>query len=266
MKSRHPNWKSLLSPFTLNSIHLILDFDHTITTPDSASTHTILYSARKLDFNRKSDEIYDKYRAIELDPSIPIKQKTKYMREWTLANNASIVEANFTKEEFMDLSVKAKVNIRSGTDQLCNFCKERQIPLLILSAGIGNIVLDLLTKFQLHSSCVVSNMAQFDTQGNIAGFHDICVDAFSKGETDLSCTEYAPLVKMRRHAIIIGDGLGDVSMGDSLEHDLVFKVGFCNSVEKLDSYLNAYDLVLSRNDGFEAILEIIQDIENRSKI
>lgn len=62
----------------------------------------------------------------------------------------------------------------------------------------------------------------------------------------------------------MGDIEDDIYMVDEQKHDNVIKIGFLNNLQKhehlLDTYTNAYDIVLLNDGGLEHVTYIIEKL------
>jgi 5'-nucleotidase len=79
---------------------------------------------------------------------------------------------------------------------------------------------------------------------------------FNKNETALDNPNYFRELSHRGNALVLGDSLGDVSMDKGM-HDpgAVLKIGFLNDKinERMDSFINAFDMVLVDDQSFRFI-------------
>lgn len=67
----------------------------------------------------------------------------------------------------------------------------------------------------------------------------------------------------RHNLLLLGDSLGDTGMCEGLdvEDGSKIKVGFLNDkVERLPDYLDAYDVVLLGDPGFQFVTSLVDDI------
>ena len=71
--------------------------------------------------------------------------------------------------------------------------------------------------------------------------------------------------RQRSHLLLIGDSLGDLSMGEGLEVDDInmIKIGFLNDrEERSKQYLDGFDIVILGDPDFSIPLFILESINN----
>uniref|UniRef100_A0AC34RQV1 5'-nucleotidase n=1 Tax=Panagrolaimus sp. JU765 TaxID=591449 RepID=A0AC34RQV1_9BILA len=130
---------------------------------------------------------------------------------------------------------KAKILLREFAVEFLNFVEERNVPLIVFSAGIGNIIEIILKKSLGHipeNLHIVANVMEFD-QNNV---------------------------------LLIGDSLGDVDMDKGIGESLALKIGYLNRDFDvlLEKYLNAFDIVLIDCQSMEVPLDIFKLCQNKN--
>ena len=75
-----------------------------------------------------------------------------------------------------------------------------------------------------------------------------------------------PAGSQRRHVLLLGDGLGDVTMADeaATEPEIILKIGFLNeNVEGLlPQYEAAFDMVIVGDGSLGPVADIVQAVIN----
>ena len=125
-----------------NSLYVVTDFDRTLTLGSSKSSWEIL-SSSFVDKNYivERDKLAKIYRPIEVDETIDEKTKNKKMVEWWQKHIELLIKYKL-KEEVINNAIK-DVNImdkRSGLIEMLTSFHKRNIPVIIISAGIGNFI------------------------------------------------------------------------------------------------------------------------------
>jgi 5'-nucleotidase len=109
---------------------------------------------------------------------------------------------------------------------------EAEIPVLIFSAGLGNIIEEILEKFGVFYSNleIISNYIQFNEDGSLRGYKDLLVHPLNKNESILpNENKYFMDLSHRDNAILLGDHLADIHMSRGMPHvGSVLKIGFLN--------------------------------------
>uniref|UniRef100_A0A6B2EE76 5'-nucleotidase n=1 Tax=Phlebotomus kandelakii TaxID=1109342 RepID=A0A6B2EE76_9DIPT len=237
-------------------LQVVTDFDHTITKQKLDNGQKVLTSFGIFDeckslppqFRTESRGLYDKYRPIEVDPTVPMSEKIDYMIEWWRLTNELLKGFKLDPKEIDEVVVRFKDTLRDGTEALFNELYRQQVPVLVFSAGLGDSVVSVLkhASVLLPNVKVVSNFLQYQN-GILNGFQEKFIHAFNKNETALEGTEYYDLVHSRDHVILMGDSLGDAGMADGIPTSSnVLKIGFLfHHVEKsLPKYMDTFDIVL----------------------
>jgi cytosolic 5'-nucleotidase 3 len=139
-------------------------------------------------------------------------------------------------------------------------CERAQVPVLVFSAGLYDMIDLILREANLHSPNIhiVSNqMAFYPDTGEAHAFPGRLIHVFNKSEAALG--SYANTIASRRNVILVGDSVGDLHMGDGLTHDVSLTVGFLNhGVEDLmDTYTQAFDIVIARDVSMELLVVLL---------
>ncbi|CAH1414577.1 unnamed protein product [Lactuca virosa] len=181
---------------------VIADFDNTLTKFwvdgfKGHSSHTLLQQENP-EYNAKRDELFNYYHPLEFDPEIPIDEKTKLMEEWwgkTLWNKklcGLLIEGGLTYDAIRNSVAGAMIAFRKG---------ERDVPILIFSAGLADIIEEVLRQ-KLHRTFknvkIVSNRMKFDQNGNLVAFTGKLIHSLNKNEhaLDMAASFHDNLVKL----------------------------------------------------------------------
>lgn len=67
------------------------------------------------------------------------------------------------------------VCFRKRAQELAAACNEHEIPLLVFSAGLGDVIQEIMRQGGMTVKCmhVVSNMMEFDEAGMVVGFKEV---------------------------------------------------------------------------------------------
>ena len=164
---------------------------------------------------------------------------------------------------------EAGLFFRQKTHELIDMCKDKTIPFLIFSAGLGDLIDACVERERWGDSIhVISNHLQFDGANGVASrFRHANIHTFSKREailTDLHevWAEQVTGDGHRRNVIVIGDSVGDVHMASGVPHDCVLKIGFLNKgrASSLEEFKEAFDVVLQEDDTFDYLIEVLQQL------
>ncbi len=245
----------------LSSLHIIADFDLTLTNIHSVPTWEVCQLGDE--YKKERDEHKSVYLPIEYDPNISLEVKNEKMNEWWKLHLGALIKYGLTKEMIDGGLLHTKMTPRNKLDELCRFTDINKVPFLILSAGLGDVIKEffLLRKMLYSNMHIISNFFVFDEEGKPTGFQDDVVHSYNKSETHLRGKEYLKEIENRKNVILLGDSPGDVLMVKGLDHDNVIKIGFLNGKnEKLGAYKELYDVVILEDEGLGFVLELLNDL------
>ncbi|CAO3610363.1 unnamed protein product [Cunninghamella blakesleeana] len=259
------------------NLHFICDFDMTISRhwvrnkvtdalERNASSHGIPARYDKLspEFKKETARLYNTYYPVEIDRSLTFEEKVPSMIQWWTKAHENMVKQNLTRQDIVNMVEQVSIELRSGVDKVFEKCRDLDVPFLVFSAGIGNIIEQILKNRQLYfdNMHIVSNMMKFNDQDVCVGFNDPLIHVFNKSEFQLETTPYYSLIEDRTNVILVGDSLGDLQMSQGVKHDLCLNIGFLNhDIEQLEPrYLQAFDIVIEGDANMIPILEILKQL------
>ncbi|CAO3625502.1 unnamed protein product [Cunninghamella echinulata] len=260
-----------------SNLHFICDFDMTISKhwvrnkvtdalERNASSHGVPARYDKLspEFKKETARLYNTYYPIEIDKTMTFEEKIPSMIQWWMKAHEAMVKQNMTRQDIVNMVEQVNIELRAEVDKVLQKCRDLEIPFLVFSAGIGNIIEQILLKRQLYydNMHIVSNMMVFNKDGVCTGFNDPLIHVFNKSEFQLESTPYYSLIQHRTNVILVGDSLGDLQMSQGIQHDLCLNIGFLNhDIEFLEPrYLQAFDIVIEGDANMIPILEILEHI------
>ncbi|KAG7265288.1 hypothetical protein CRUP_005266 [Coryphaenoides rupestris] len=182
-----------------------------------------------------ASKLQNKYYPIEIDPQLTMEEKYPFMVEWYFKSHTLLVEQRLEKDKLPDV-------VRESDAAL-------SVPVFIFSAGLGDVLEEIIKQagVYLPNVKVVSNFMDFDDNGILKGFKGELIHVYNKHDGALRNTEYFKQFKDNCNIILMGDSLGDLNMADGVD-------------ERLDKYLNSYDIVLVKDETLEVPNAILQKI------
>ncbi len=221
------------------------------------------------------------YYPIEIDPGRTREEKIPYMNDWYRNVNELIVESGIQKQDLIASVAAANVELRPGIVEIFHFAQKHKIPLLIFSAGIGDVIAEVLeqkycqkyqTTLPLHTQIVSNWMIWEDTKQNhhhnnkdskLIGWTDPVIHMFNKDAEHTRTAPWFSFFNQKKNVILLGDGEGDVTMSDGLAYSNVLKLGFLNDhIEKLlQRYIDAYDMVVTNDGPATVIMELLNEVK-----
>ncbi len=245
----------------IEQLCVVSDWDRTLTKArtedgqDATSYSVIAHGAYLGEAYRiEMDRLYARYRPIEISQTISHREKQKAMRDWWAAALAMMQKYGLTEDIIEDIAIRDFMRLRDGSIDLFKILADREIPLLILSAGIGNVIAKYLKVRALLTSnvAITANKLIFE-QGAVAGYCEPVIHSFNKA----------------RHAItpqgcvlLIGDTIEDAQMVNDTQANCIIRVGFLNeSVEENSAtYLRAYDVVICNDASMKPVIKLLETL------
>lgn len=246
-----------------DTIYVLADFDRTITVGNSEGSWSILSKSEKVPkgYIDEAQELYEHYRPIEVDESLDEETKNELMVEWWNKHINLFPKYQISEEIVSNAARDLNVmSFRKGGREFLENMRDRNIPVIIISAGIGNFI----EQFFEVNDCwfenvnIVSNFIEFKN-GIAVGISDMVIHSLNKNEVALP-KEIKELVKNRKNIILLGDCIGDVKMASDDARDNALKIGFLEeSVEEnMRYYKSEFDVVCTNNTGYDELSQTLK--------
>ncbi|XP_009931986.2 cytosolic 5'-nucleotidase 3A isoform X1 [Opisthocomus hoazin] len=253
-------------------LQIITDFDMTLSRfsyngKRCPTCHNIIDNCKLIteECRKKLLQLKETYYAIEIDPALTIEEKYPYMVEWYNKSHALLIEQGLQKDKLAEIVRESDVMLKEGYENFFDKLSEHNIPVFIFSAGIGDVLEEVIHQAGVYHSNVkvVSNFMDFDENGILKGFKGELIHVYNKHDGALKNTEYFKQLKDNSNIILLGDSQGDLSMADgvaNVEH--ILKIGYLNDKvdELLEKYMDSYDIVLVKDESLEVANSILQKI------
>jgi len=200
-------------------LHFLLDFDRTLTPSDNgssqdASTWGLLESHLREDMVAEIKGLYKKYRPLEIQNKMTAQDAV----EWWEAS-LEVHKKNGTKWSDIALDVDKKMAIRPYVKEFFSACGEKNIPAVIISAGIRDVIELWFQKFDIRPAGLLSTNLFFDEKGRMNGWEkDSLVHTLNKNE--MAHRELKEIMECRPNIILMGDTMDDASMAAGEENVL----------------------------------------------
>lgn len=256
----------------LNSLHVIADYDATITKrfvygKKIQGSFALLRKPGFLtpDYPKKDEAMFDLYHPLELDTKMSLDEKKKHMQDWWEQHLQLVIDCGLRVDTLHDIVASNDASFRDFIHDFFSFMHTNTIPLLIFSAGLGDIINGFLKKEGFFSSNVhvISNFFATNTAGDIVGFKDQIVHTHNKSETQLEKTDFGNEIKERKNVVLLGDQLADLAMSEGLVHDTIIRIGFLNEKEDelLPLFKEKFDIIITNDGSFEAVMALFTLLE-----
>ena len=256
-----------------DKLHVLSDFDRTLTYAftNGKKIPSLISVLRDEDYlteeyRKEAHALFNKYHPIEIDPSVPLKEKKKAMHEWWVSHFNLLIKSRLNIKDIEKAVQSNRVRLRQGAKELLSTLHKNNVPLVIISSsgvGVDGIKLFLQKNDALYNNAyIVSNRLIWDNQGYMIGYKEPVIHSKSKDETTLNEFDFYPKIKDRKNVVLLGDSLEDVDMITGFDYDYLIKIGFLNyHVEQgLPIFKKNYDVILLNDQSMDYVNKLVKDI------
>lgn len=251
--------------------YVVTDFDRTITNGHSMTSWSVLANSNLVseDYIHDRDVLYKKYRPIEIDESMDFSKRCKLVSEWFLKHIQLFIKYQVKEELFLEAASNHQVmEFRKGAKEFLEFLNEHHVPVIIISAGIGNFIKLFLESNNCYydNIYISSNMICF--RDGIASFVEgSIIHSLNKNEVSLP-DDIKNTLSKRNKVILLGDQISDLRMVDDSVHDEVLKIGFVTDgmEDNKEQYNKYFDLVYDIDeDYYDVMKDILGKVDENGK-
>lgn len=238
--------------------YVITDFDRTLTTRESEPTMGIIPQFLGGKCLEERTRIFNYYRPIELDYTLDDEEKCKIMKEWA-KKSFTLLSEYITNERIENSLQNSNIWLRDGTKEFLEEMKNKDIPVIIMSSGIGNIVKAFLEKEKclFNNTIIVSNFFKFNNEEAYIDVNEIM--ATSNKEYERIPKNIREKLDKKNKLILLGDLVEDIKMINKENLENTLTIGFLdeNIEQNLEKYNNNFDIVLTENSNFKDVKNIL---------
>ena len=254
------------------SLHVISDFDLTLSRAliggkKVPSMFALIRAGDYLgrDYAQQAYALYDRYRPVELDPTLSWDERVTKMHEWWSSHVDLMVSCGMSREVLGRVVDDHEGILKDGASRLLGRLRAAGVPVLVFSSGLSDLIKAFLEKegLLLDNMHLIANFFSFDEHGRATGYDGELVHSYNKSEVQLSSLPFFERIRDRRNVLLLGDSLGDPRMADGLDHDTIIKVGFCYDKDRVESYLESYDVVITDDDSLSYPDELCSQLIGR---
>ena len=133
---------------------VVCDFDGTITSADSDVTMNAMakYLGYDSEFAKERTALYNEYGKYLTDGDE--NERYKKLNKWWTSQMQLFKKYNVSPDAFMDAVSKLNFTLHDGAYDLLAYCEKQDIPVFIISSGLGNLIIPILAM----SGCLSMNM------------------------------------------------------------------------------------------------------------
>lgn len=245
-----------------NNFYVIMDFDKTITTSNGVDSWTILQNPSIMNpqFEKDSLLLYEKYGHLELDYSLDAITKSNYLKEWYLRIMDLTYFYGLTYDKFLACVKSGNMPFRYGFKKFLSDLHSYNVPVIILSAGIGNVISQSLKL----NNCfydnvhIISNFIKFENN-KMLPFNDDIIYTSNKSIDRLPNCIFKE-IKNKDYILLFGDLIDDLNMVHKEDLDKTISFGFLekNIDNNFNIYKQYFDVVLTDNSSFDDVTKILK--------
>jgi len=236
--------RAIFSKRMADDLIVITDFDATITTGDSEQCHDVMGNSRLLDpeFRKEFAPLLDWSTNTAIDG----------VEWWDVAHGLMIKYGMPARNIIPRLVREAKMVPRPGALELLKRLEELRVPVLIVSAGLSDVIEEYLRQHGALSENVTIcsnrlNYAGDSTPKTVSP--DPPITSFTKEYAYSSASAFFAEHAKRKAVIQLGDSVTDVDPARHVPYDHLLSVGFVNERPDPTKHYAAFDAVVHGNDG-----------------
>lgn len=247
--------------FDLDKLYIVTDFDHTLTTKNSQNCWGVLSCAPNVDkeYIKRSNKNNNYYLPIEQNDKLDYKIKNKAMKKWYTSHVNMLIKYNIKESQINEVGQSKSIILRDGVTEFLRFTNENNIPVIIVSAGISNIIENVLKQNNCfyNNIYIISNIFKFK-DGQIRSLRNKIIHSLNKSKIELPI-KIKEILKNKDEVIILGDNIDD-SKVYLKENKKNLKIGFLNydDYDKLKNFKKHFDIVYSPNSTFINLLNLLE--------
>ena len=252
--------KKLIPINNFNNLYVVADFDRTLTNGKSKTSWSILAGSDLVpkSYIEERQVLYDYYRPIEIDETINFNERSMLVKEWFKKHIELFVKYQITEEIFNTAAIDLNVmEFRKGAKDFLAFLYENSIPLIIISAGIGNFI----EAFLDYNNCYYDNIYVSSNKvifkdGIAVDVADNIIHSLNKNEVSLPF-DILEKLKDKNRVLLLGDQVSDLNMVKTEENKEVLSIGFLSDDLYLETMSSNFDIVCEKDDDYNSLRKIL---------
>ena len=254
-----------------DNLYVLSDFDRTLTKAfvQGQKTPTVIAQIREgnyltPDYSSKAHALFDIYHPIEINNKMPVKEKNIKMQEWWRKHFDLLIKSGMNRDVVKDIVIKKKIPFRKGAFEFFDILNKNNIPLIIMSASIGDIILEILRfENKLYPNIhLIANMFIWNKEGKAIGVKEPIIHSLNKHEIEIkNLPIYQELLK-RKNVILLGDSIDDIGMIEGFPYKNLLKISFLNEnpEENLEEFKKNFDVIITNDSDLDYVNEMIKKI------
>lgn len=247
---------------TKENMCVLLDFDKTITSYESLDSWTVAGIAADEGCEVEVNKLYEKYRPIEMDYNISYEEKYKQMEIWYNSCMNLYYKYHLNEYKLQEAVKNSGLIFRKGAREFLQYTYENDIPVIILSAGVGSVIREFLKEKNCYFDNIflISNTFLYDEKGNAFKLENSLIHTMNKTVEGHLKGKRKEEFDKRPYRLLFGDTIEDIYMTPKKDLEKTIKIGFLDKeLENLSVYREKFDIVLTKEDtSFDNARKIIK--------
>eukprot|EP00938_MAST-03A_sp_MAST-3A-sp1_P005514 g5514.t1 len=200
------------------------------------------------------------------------------MATWWKRAHSILIKHGFRKSDISTLVDEYEniIHIRDGIREIFQLCEKKDIPIVIVSAGITDFIREILRRkgIDVSSNRVVicSNEMIFNKDGLLERFTSPVVHAESKGKIRSLRKEFFERYKDRTNVILMGDSICDPEASQNIfNKKTCISIGFLDLPNEdgsfgwrhkpLSVYSDVYDILIPDDGSARCVVGMINNLK-----
>ena len=213
---------------TKENVYVLLDFDKTITSYESLDSWAVAGMAADEGCEVEVNKLYGKYRPIEMNYNISYEEKYKQMEIWYNSCMNLYYKYHLNREKLKEAVKNSGLIFRKGAKEFLQYTYENDIPVIILSAGVGSVIREFLKekKCFFDNIFLISNTFVFDENGNAFKLENSLIHTMNKTVEGHLKEKRKEEFDKRPYRLLFGDTIEDIYMTPKKDLERTIKIGF----------------------------------------
>ena len=253
--------KKKIKGWNKKNTYIVADFDKTLTKTNCKSSWRVVGESKLVDngFQVEGAKLFATYRPEELRTDLTKKEKDQKMKEWAEKSLDLLIKYEVSEETIKELTANNEtLSFKDGAIEFLEKTNKQKIPVLIISAGIRNLITGFLEfkKCYFNNIIVIGNEIEFK-YGKTVGFKNQIIHSNNKNEIELF-KKTKEAIKGRKNKILLGDIIGDINMLQKEDREGALKIGFLSEEQYFEEYMKAFDIVATGDTNYQEIQDLIK--------
>jgi len=247
--------KNKIRSWNDSTIHVLTDFDRTLTLGTTDSLWKMISKSNMVpkEYIEARNTLFNYYRPYEIDETLDLEKRSKLMSEWWRKHVNLLIKYKLSESAVKDvINNSGMMRFRDDAKEFLQGMKKRNIPVIIISAGIGNFIKQFLVMNECYydNVYIVSNFIEFK-DGLATGISGNVIHSMNKNEASLP-EPIKKVISERPNIILLGDVVSDVLMAKEKERRNALKIGFLNDSmkENVGVFKDNFDVICTKETNY----------------